>query len=138
MRCRGKLVPWELTRSVYLRDDSVIAVYTYRNAGKVPHNAYWCAHPLFRYEPDMAVSIDIPRPEDGRSAKVFLPRGSIDHVRLGRVELSWDASVTSDVAVWVCNGDLGGYRQIAVEPATASPVLPPGKSLMWGLQIRPL
>lgn len=138
MRCRGKLVPWELTRSIYLRDGSVIVVYTYRNAGKAPHNAYWCAHPLFRYEPGMSVSVDIPRPQEGRSAKVFLPRGSIDRIRVGRVELGWDASVTPDVAIWVCNGDLGGYRQIAVEPATASPMLEPGASLRWGLRIRPI
>jgi hypothetical protein len=138
MRCRGRLVPWELTRSIYLRDGSVIVVYTYRNVGKTAHNAYWCAHPLFRYEPEMEVSVEIPRPEEGRSAKVFLPRGSLDRVRLGRVELGWNALVTPDVAIWVCNGDLGGYRQIAVEPATDSPVLSPGKSLRWVFGIAPL
>jgi hypothetical protein len=69
---------------------------------------------------------------------VFLPRGSVDAVRLGGVELSWDVSLTPDVAIWICNGDLGGYRQIAVEPATASPVLASGESLTWWLQISAL
>lgn len=138
MRCRGKIVPWELTRTVYLRKGSVIAVYTYRNAGKSPHHAYWCAHPLFRYEPGMRVSVEIPRPAEGRSAKVSLPKGSVDRVRLGRVEVGWDARLTPNVAIWVCNGDLGGYRQIAVEPSTDSPELAPGKSLRWVFGIAPL
>ena len=138
MRCRGRLVPWELMRSIYLRDGSVMADYTYHNAGNTPHHAYWCAHPLFRYEPDIVVSVDIPRPDEGRSAKVFLPRASVDRARLGRVELGWDVSVTPHVGVWVCNGDLGGYRQIAIEPATDSPLLVPGESLGWVFRIAPL
>ena len=138
MRCRGQLRSWELTRSIYLRDGAVFAAYTYRNVGRDPIAAYWCSHCLFRYRPDLIVSIDIPRPEDGRSAKIFLPPGSIDQVRLGRVRIRWDAALTPDVAIWVCNGDLGGYRQIAVEPATASPVLAPGKSLRWWLAIEPV
>ncbi|HKW73089.1 MAG TPA: hypothetical protein VJQ08_09715, partial [Candidatus Dormibacteraeota bacterium] len=84
------------------------------------------------------VSVDIPRPDEGRSAKVFLPRASVDRARLGRVELGWDASVTPHVGVWVCNGDLGGYRQIAIEPATDSPLLVPGESLGWVFRIAPL
>ncbi len=138
MSCRGRLVPWELTRTIYLRQGSLIVAYTYRNVGKTPHRAYWCAHPLFRYEPGMEVSVDIPRPDEGGSAKVFLPKGSIDRIRLGRVELGWDASVTPNVAIWVCNGDLGGYHQIAVEPATDSPLLAPGKLLRWVFGIAPL
>src|SRR5579864_8222209 len=30
LRCRGLVVPWELVRSVYLRE-ALIAIYTYRN-----------------------------------------------------------------------------------------------------------
>jgi hypothetical protein len=144
MRCRGRLVPWELVRSTYLRDDSVDFVYTYRNVGKTPHNAYWCAHPLFKFEAGMDVGADVPRDlPEGRSTKVFLPRGSIGRVALGwpsgaRIEMSWDPSVTPDVAIWMCNGDLGGYRQVAIEPATASPMLDPGSTLRWWLRIRAL
>lgn len=134
MRCRGRVVPWELQRQVQVAE-SVRVDYVYRNIGTAPHLAYWCAHPLFRYAPDMQVSVDIPRPQQGRSAKVFLPRGSIDSVSLGRVRISWDATATPDVAIWVCNGDLGGYRQIAVEPAIASAMLDPGATLRWWLRM---
>jgi hypothetical protein len=137
MRCRGRLVPWELERRIVL-GAAVEVAYTYRNLGTEPHGAYWCAHPLFRYEPEMPISIDVPRPEDGRSAKVFLPPASVDRVALGRVEVRWDAVLLPEVAVWVCNGDIGGYRQIAVEPATASPMLGPGDSLAWWLRISAL
>lgn len=133
MRCRGRLVPWELTRTVYLRGESVLAVYTYRNVGRAPHAAYWCAHPLFKYQPVMDVGVD-----EGASTKIFLPSGSVDRMRIGKVELSWDPSKTPDVAIWMCNGDLGGYRQVAVEPATASPMLEPGGSLTWWLRISPV
>ena len=143
MRCRGRLVPWELERGVEL-GGSVQVRYAYKNVGGEPHAAYWCAHPLFKYEPGMEVGAPVPRllPE-GTSTKVFLGRGSIDRVSLRwpsgtGIEFGWDARVTPDVAVWMCNGDLGGYRQIAVEPATASPVLAPGETLRWGLRIRAL
>jgi hypothetical protein len=137
MRCRGRLVPWELDRSIAL-GDLVEVAYNYRNVGDEPHPAYWCAHPLFRYMPGMVIGIPVPTPAEGTSTKVYLPRGSLDHVRVGSVEMSWDPSVTPDVAIWICNGDLGGYHQIAVEPATASPLLAPGASLRWGLRIRAL
>ncbi|HEX2647349.1 MAG TPA: hypothetical protein VHO95_08980, partial [Candidatus Dormibacteraeota bacterium] len=111
--------------------------YEYTNIGDRPHPAYWCAHPLFRYKPGMAVGVPVPLLGEGTSRKLFLPRWSIDHLRVGQVEVSWDRSLTPDVAIWMCNGDLGGYRQIAVEPATASPLLGPGDSLTWWLRIIP-
>ncbi len=95
--------------------------------------AYWCAHPLFKYEPGTLMDV-----AEGASTKLFLPRGSIDRIRLGRIEVRWDAALTPEVAIWICNGDLGGYRQIAVEPATASPMLEPGWSLSWWLRISAL
>ena len=143
MRCRGRLVPWELERSVELRD-TIEVTYAYRNAGSAPHRAYWCAHPLFKFVAGMEIKVDVPHDlPEGRSTKVFLPSGSIDRVALGwpsgaRIEMSWDPSFTPDVAVWMCNGDLGGYRQVAIEPATASPMLDPGSTLRWWLRIRPL
>lgn len=142
MSCDGSLVPWRLRRRILL-GQSVEVLYRYTNVGNEPHNAYWCAHPLFRYETDMQVSVDVPRPAEGKSAKVFLPAGSIDRVALrwpsgSGIEVVWDAFETPEVAIWMCNGDLGGYRQIAVEPATASPGLDPGSSLSWWLRISPL
>ena len=134
MRCRGRLVPWELERWIEL-GEGVLARYDLRNAGEAPLAAYWCAHPLFKYEPGMPVGVPVPRLAEGASKKLFLPRGSIDHLRVGQVEVSWDRELTPDVAIWICNGDLGGYRQIAVEPATASPELQPGESLAWWLRI---
>ena len=132
MRCQGRLVPWQLERRILI-GKAVDVEYVYRNVGESPHAAYWCAHPLFKYEPGM-----VPNLAEGASTKLFLPRGSIDRMRLGRVEVRWDAALTPDVAVWICNGDLGGYRQIAVEPATASPMLEPGASLSWWLRISAL
>ena len=154
MSCRGRVLPWELTRSIYLRD-SLIALYAYRNVGKEPHQAYWCAHPLFKFETGMEIGVPGGAPDvaDGKSSKLFLPRGGVDGVRLrwrsGRgIEMSWDPALTPYVGVWICNGDLGGYRQIAIEPATGGsdrpdpaappPVLMPGETLKWWLQIRPL
>ena len=143
MRCRGRLVPWELQRRIEL-DEAVKVAYQYRNVGRSTQLAYWCAHPLFRYESGMEIGAEVPSAlGEGASTKVFLPAGSVDHIVLGwssgkRIAVSWDASLTPDVAIWMCNGDIGGYRQIAVEPATASPVLEPGASFTWWLRITPL
>jgi len=153
MECVGRVLPWKLRRTIAFSDSAVRFDYVYINAGDAPLHAYWCAHPLFRYEPDMHVEVggDVPRPETGKSRKVFLRRGSIDHALLRwksgtAIELAWDARVTPYVGVWVCDGDLGGYRQIAIEPATGGadrphlaappPLLAPGERLNWWLEVR--
>jgi hypothetical protein len=144
MSCRGRVVPFLFRRRIEV-GDRVRVDYTYTNAGTKPHLAYWCAHPLFKFESGM--EIGVPEGEQlaelapGRSTKVFLPFGSIDRARLGwrsgaAIELAWDTGLAPDVAVWVCNGDLGGYRQIAIEPATNSTVLGPGETLEWWLEVR--
>ena len=140
MRCKGRLLPWELDRQVSL-GEGVAVNYRYRNAGDRPHLAYWCAHPLFKLEAEMEAGLPIPA--DGTSRKVFLPSGSTDRHRLtwrsgACVELSWDPVLTPDVAIWLCNGDLGGYRQIAIEPSWTKPFLAPGGTHSWWLQITPL
>lgn len=140
MRCRGRLMPWELERRVAL-DSGVSLSYRYTNPDSREQLAYWCAHPLFKLEAGMDVAAGLAAVAEGKSAKVFLPKGSVDHVTLrwrsgAAVEMSWDAALTPNVAIWVCNGDLGGYRQIAIEPATDSPVLAPGGSLEWWLRVR--
>jgi galactose mutarotase-like enzyme len=137
MRCSGRLVPWLLERRISL-GDSVEASYVYTNVGDRPHRAYWCAHPLLRYRADMEISVDVPRPAEGKSDKVQLRPGSVDRVRLGPVDISWDPALTPDFAIWVCNGDLGGYRQIAAEPSWTKPELRPGETHSWWLRIDPL
>ncbi len=124
MECSGRILPWRLARRIVLADSLVRVEYRYTNIGEAPLYAYWCAHPLFRYESDMSVEVagDLP------------------------VDISWDVQVTPYVGVWVCNGDLGGYRQIAIEPATGGgdrphlavppPVLAPGEELSWWLEVR--
>lgn len=155
MTCTGRVVPWELRRFIELEVDRVRVSYTYTNRGTEPHRAYWCAHPLFRFEVGMEIGVPggeaLARLAEGTSAKVFLPAGSIDSARLAwrsgaAIELAWDSSVTPHVGVWVCNGDLGGYRQVAIEPATGgfdrpdsdapAPMLGPGKTLEWWLELR--
>jgi len=153
IECAGRVLPWKLRRRIALGASGVRLDYVYTNAGDAPLYAYWCAHPLFLYEPDMHVDVggDVPRPETGKSRKVFLRRGSVDHARLtwrsgAAIEFAWDASLTPYVGVWVCNGDLGGYRQIAIEPATGGadrphlaappPLLGPGEELTWWLEVR--
>jgi galactose mutarotase-like enzyme len=153
MECSGRVLPWKLRRTIALSDSAVRFDYVYINAGDAPLFAYWCAHPLFRYEPDMHVEVggDVSRPETGKSRKVFLRRGSVDHARLEwgaglGIEIGWDAGVTPYVGLWICNGDLGGYRQIAIEPATGGadrphlaappPLLGPGEELEWWLEVR--
>jgi galactose mutarotase-like enzyme len=154
MRCRGRVVPWELERRIQV-GDAVRSSYVYRNAGRVGHRAYWCAHPLFRFEPGM--SIGVPGGEGlgslayGTSTKMFLAPGVVDRATLrwasgAAVELAWDAALTPYTGVWVCNGDLGGYRQVAVEPATGgndgpdpeapAPFLEPGAQFAWWLEVR--
>ncbi len=144
MSCRGQVVPFEFRRRVSL-GEQVRVDYVYTNVGTKPHLSYWCAHPLFRFESGMEIGVPdgerLAQLSPGRSTKVFLPTGSIDRVRLGwssgsALEIAWDATLTPDVAVWVCNGDLGGYRQIAIEPATLSTVLGPGEALEWWLEVR--
>ena len=136
----GRLVSWHLTRTIALGDEVRVS-YVYRNVGDRPHVAYWCAHPLFKYEDGMDLAI--PDLAEGASTKLFLPPGSVARYRLGwssgaAIEMSWDSALTPDVAIWACNGDLGGYRQVAVEPATASPLLEPGGSYSWWLRIAAL
>ncbi len=154
MRCAGRVVPWELERHIDV-DERVTATYSYRNVGVEPHRAYWCAHPLFRFEAGMEIGAPggsrLAQLAEGTSEKLFLAPGSVDRVRLGwgsgsAIELRWDVSVTPYVGVWVCNGDLGGYRQIAIEPATGgfdrpdssepAPLLWPGEELRWWLEVR--
>jgi galactose mutarotase-like enzyme len=150
MRVSGRVVPWTLDRTIALTDHVRVS-YVYRNAGNQPHLAYWCAHPLFKYEAGMEISM--PALREGSSGKVFLPKGSIDRTTLRwrsgvGIEMSWDPAVTPYVGIWACNGDLGGYRQIAIEPATGGndrpdsdqppPLLEPGATLRWWLQIRAL
>lgn len=152
MRCRGRLVPWELERRIELGPAAVVR-YRYTNVGAEPHLAYWCAHPLFKFEAGMEVDLPLPHVNERASAKLFLPKGEIDHVRLrwasGRgIEMSWDPALTPYLGVWVCNGDRGGYRQIAIEPATGGsdrpdpsappPLLAPGEAFEWWLQIHAL
>ena len=103
------------------------------------------------------MTIDAPGTEDlgrlarGTSRKIFVAKGSIDRVRLAwpsgmAVELAWDSALTPYVGIWVCNGDLGGYHHVAVEPATGGrdrpdpeappPFLKPGEELRWWLEVR--
>src|SRR5260370_3359712 len=84
---------------------------------------------------EVEVAGDVPRPEAGKSRKVFMRRGSVDHARLqwrsgAAVDISLNVQVTPYVGVWVCNGDLGGYHHIAIEPATrrGDPAPPAGAS----------
>lgn len=154
MRCRGRVVPWELERRIHL-GEAVRLSYAYRNVGPEAHQAYWCAHPLFRFEAGM--SIGVPGGEGlgslapGTSTKRFLEPGEVDRVTLRwaagtAIELAWDRGLTPYTGVWVCNGDLGGYRQVAVEPATGgndgpdpvapAPLLEPGGRFAWWLEVR--
>lgn len=154
MRCAGRVVPWALERRIEL-GSAVRLTYLYRNAGAVAHHAYWCAHPLFRFEAGM--SVGVPGGErlgslaPGTSTKVFLAPGAIDRTTLhwasgAAIELAWDSALTPYTGVWVCNGDLGGYRQVAIEPATGgndgpdpeapAPLVEPGGRMDWWLEVR--
>ncbi|HEV2477118.1 MAG TPA: hypothetical protein VGX22_11295 [Candidatus Dormibacteraeota bacterium] len=134
MRCTGRLVTWQLERRISL-GESVAVSYVYTNVGDAPHIGYWCAHPLLRYRSDMEISVDVARPSEGSSVKVVLPSGSVDAVRLGRVRLTWDSARCPDAAIWVCNGALGGYRQVAVEPSWTLRGFAPGQTHSWWLRI---
>ena len=155
MSCTGRLVSWELERRIELSEPGVRVSYVYTNRGAEAHYAYWCAHPLFRFEQGMEIGLPggegLSELAAGTSTKVFLPKGSVDRVRLrwksgSAIELVWDAGLTPYVGVWVCNGDLGGYRQIAVEPATGGgdrpdpsqppPMLESGGQFAWWLEVR--
>lgn len=153
MRALGRIVPWELERTIAAGDQSIDVMYRYTNRGASPHPAYWAAHPLFRFDAGTKISMPTPALADGASAKFFIEPGALDRIRLRwssalGIEMSWDATLTPHVGIWMCNGDLGGYRQIAVETATGggdgpsdstpAPLLAPGKSLDWWLRITPL
>src|SRR5713101_6011012 len=153
LECAGRVLAWRLRRRVVLAERAVRLTYSYRNDGAEPLLAYWCAHPLFRYESDMQVDAGspVPRPQAGASRKVFLRRGQADSARLewrsgSAIEIAWDKRLTPYVGVWVCNGDLGGYHHIAIEPATGGgdrphlavppPLLSPGEELAWWVEVR--
>ena len=153
MQCFGSVLPWRLERSITLNPQTVRLAYVYENVGRLPLYAYWCAHPLFRYEPGVEVDVDggFVMPPPGGSSKVFLPTGAIDRVRLAwpsgsAIEMAWDSLLTPYFAIWACNGDLGGYQHIAPEPATGGgdrpdpaappPMLVPGAVLGWWVEIR--
>ncbi len=154
MRCRGRVVPWRLERRIEV-GEAVRLAYTYTNSGLTPHQAYWCAHPLFRYEAGMSIGVPggdgLGRIALGTSTKIFLAPGAVDRATLRwtsgvAIELSWDPALTPYTGVWVCNGDLGGYRQVAIEPATGggdgpnvdlpAPLLDPGGTFAWWLEVR--
>jgi galactose mutarotase-like enzyme len=155
MQCAGRVVPWELLRRIELSEKGVRVSYVYMNRGPEGHHAYWCAHPLFKFESGMEIGVPggdvLARLAGGTSTKVFFAPGSIDRVRLGwrsgaAIEVAWDPRLTPYVGVWVCNGDLGGYRHVAVEPATGggdrpdaverAPWLGPGERLEWWVEVR--
>ena len=153
MECVGLELPWRLARRIELTDRAVRADYSYRNTGTYPLYAYWCSHALFRYEAGMGVEgiEGFAPPLRGASKKMHLQPGSLSRARLAwtggpSIEIAWDASLTPYVGVWVCDGDLGGYRQIAIEPATGGndhpdpaappPLLQSGEELRWWLEIR--
>jgi len=154
MSCEGRALPWRLERSIQL-GDVVRVTYVLSNAGATEIPGYWCAHPLFRYEAGMEIDIGAPLMgfAEGKSGKFFMPRGEIDRARLrwpgGQlIEIAWDRQMTPYCGIWICNGDLGGYRQVAIEPATGGgdrpdsdeppPMLQHGQLLEWWLEIRPL
>ena len=154
MSCDGRVLPWRLERRLRL-SEVVRAEYALINRGNVTIPGYWCAHPLFRYENGMEVDVGVRVMAfaERKSGKFFLPRDAIDHARLRwrsgeGVEIAWDRKTAQHCGVWICNGDLGGYRQVAIEPATGGydrpdsdeppPPLPPGASLTWWMEIRPI
>jgi galactose mutarotase-like enzyme len=155
MECSGVVLPWRLERRIELNDRAVRVEYLYRNVGHHALYAYWCAHPLFRYQAGMEIGVEggdaLAKLAEGTSTKRFLRRGSVDRARLSwasgaAVEMAWNPDVTPYVGVWACNGGLGGYRQMAIEPATGGgdgphlavppPLLQPGAELSWWLEIR--
>lgn len=153
MECLGVALPWRLRRRIELNARAVRVEYGYRNSGEHPMYAYWCSHALFRYERGMMVEgiEGFTPPKPGTSHKLYLLPSSASSARLAwasgpAIEISWDASLTPYVGVWVCDGALGGYRQIAIEPATGGndqpdpaappPILEPGEELEWWLEIR--
>ncbi len=152
MRAEGHAVPWRLERRIEL-GDVVRASYSLSNGGATEIPGYWCAHPLFRYEAGMEIDIGsrLMGFAEGKSGKFFMPRGEIDHAGLRwrggqAIEIAWDREATPYCGIWICNGDLGGYRQVAIEPATGGgdrpdsdeppPMLAPGQVMSWWLEIR--
>jgi galactose mutarotase-like enzyme len=155
LRATGRLVAWELVRQIELTPASIRAGYVYTNRGDLPLAAYWCSHPLFRYEPGMEVAVPdggrFSHLAEGTSLKVHLAKGALSQVWVRwpsgpAIAMRWDAEKTPYVAIWACNGALGGYRQLAIEPATgggdgldpsaSAPMLEPGSQLKWWLEIR--
>lgn len=153
MECSGVTLPWRLQRRLELNARTVRVEYTYRNSGGHPMYAYWCSHILFRYLTGTVVEgvEGFVPPAAGTSSKLHLPPGSSSSAGLAwrdgpAVEIAWDPDLTPYVGVWACNGDLGGYHQIAIEPATGGsdhpdpaappPLLEPGEELGWWLEIR--
>jgi len=156
LEAEGAILPWRLRRTLLGRGSGLRFEYQLWNRGRALLLAYWCAYPLFRFEPGMEVGVpggeELAALPEGASRKLRLAAGSLGSVRLGwpslgrAVRLGWDPALLPYVGVWACNGGLGGYRQLAVEPATGGgdhpnletppPRLRPGQSLSWWLELR--
>src|SRR6202521_2922402 len=80
MEYSGVVLPWRLERRIEMDDRAVRVEYVYQNTGQHPLYAYWCAHPLFRYEAGMEIGVEggdaLARLAEGTSTKRFLRRGS--------------------------------------------------------------
>jgi len=152
MTCQGRALPWRLERRIDL-SDVVRVSYKLSNTGATEIPGYWCAHPLFRYEAGMEIDVGarLMGFAEGKSGKFFLPRGEIDRACLRwhggqAIEIAWDRDATPHCGVWICNGDLGGYRQVAIEPATGGgdrpdsdeppPMLATGEAMRWWVELR--
>jgi galactose mutarotase-like enzyme len=153
MRAEGRVLPWRLDRTIEL-GEVVRVSYVLANTGPDAIPGFWSAHPLFRYEAGMEIDVGGARLmslAEGKSGKFFLPPGEVDQARLRwksgvGVEIAWDREVAPYCGVWICNGDLGGYRQVAIEPATGggdrpdsdqpSPQLQPGDTPRWWVELR--
>jgi len=152
MSAEGRALPWRLERRIEL-GEAVRVSYVLSNAGATEIPGYWCAHPLFRYEAGMEIDagVRLMGLAEGKSGKFFLPRGQIDRARLRwrdgpAIEIAWDREATPYCGIWICNGDLGGYRQVAIEPATGGgdrpdsdeppPMLARGEAIRWWLELR--
>ncbi len=154
MTCEGRALPWRLERRIELAEMVRIS-YALSNAGATEIPGYWCAHPLFRYEAGMEIDVGarLMGFAEGKSGKFFLPRGDIDRARLRwrggpAIEITWDRDAAPHCGVWICNGDLGGYRQVAIEPATGGgdrpdsdappPMLAPGDEMTFWVEVAAL
>lgn len=139
---RLPISPFEFTRSIEIKDDTLHVSYHLLNLSEEPQEFLWAMHPLLALQPGdrLVLSRDIRQRlgkqpwldslnfegEASLCAKVFA--GSLEQ---GRAEFfnsiseeslifNWDAADCNTLGIWLTRGGWNGHHHVALEPTNGA------------------